>query len=233
VVIRVVCAHVQQGTRLVYVSLCKNTTIPRMRTHPGYLAYRICDSHPRRPDDVVVATLWEDEESVQRFIQTAVGGVNWDAGTALLWETGVVVNAVVSYVDDDYRSLAKMGDAVAPFVQRRKASPWSLRLTDAQWLTLAPILDSVGARQSRRGRPRVDNRPIFDAILGVIATGSYWREVTGGVAAATAWRRFNAWEGTGVWERAWRILLSALDSKTRQDLVLALLDCAHAPVRRP
>jgi transposase len=205
-----------------------------MRTGLGYLAHRICDSHARRPDDVVFATLWDDGASVQRFIHSRVGGVNWDVVAALPWEVGVVIGAVVTYVDADYRSLLEMGRAVAPYVhQRRGPSAWTLRLTDAQWLLIAPILDPIGARQDRRGRPRVDNRPIFDGVLGVVATGSYWREVTKGVSPATAWRRFDAWEQAGVWDQVWRILLPALDPQSGQELVLDFLDCARAPARRP
>jgi transposase len=205
-----------------------------MRTQLGYLAYRICDSHAHRPDDVVFATLWESRASVQEFIHSGVGGVNWDVVAALPWEVGVVIGAVVTYVDADYRSLLDMGRAVAPFVRQRRDPPaWTQRMTDAQWLLIGPILDPVGARLDRRGRPRVANRPIFDGVLGVVATGSYWREVVAGVSAATAWRRYTEWEQNGRWDQAWSILLPALDPQTRQQLVLDFLDCARAPARRP
>jgi hypothetical protein len=61
----------------------------------------------------------------------------------------------------------------------------------------------------------------------------FWREVSPGVAAATAWRRYTEWEQSGAWEEAWRILLPALDPLAQQDLLLNFLDCAHAPLRRP
>jgi transposase len=203
-----------------------------MQALPGFLSYRICAPHEKQPDHVVFATLWEDMQSIQAFTEAHVAGVNWRAVTVLPWEAGVVVSAVVSCMNDDYTSLSAMERDVAPYVRKRAPSSAPLLLTDTQWRALAPLLAPVGAHQSRRGRPRIDDRPVFDAVLTVIATGLFWRQTPLGVAPATGWRRYTEWEKTGAWTEAWQAMLHVLDPESRQDLVLDFLDRARAPMRR-
>jgi transposase len=231
-VIRVIRALIQRGMRLHYIQLCKSTTIAHMQALPGYQNYRICDPHDNQPDHVVFATLWRDMHSIQAFTEAHVSGVNWRAVTILPWEAGIVVSAVVSYVNDDYASLLAMGREVAPYVGKRATTSPPLPVTDAQWRALEPLLAPVGAHQIRRGRPRIDDRRVYAAVLTVIARGLFWRQIPLGVAPATGWRRYTEWERRGSWEVAWQAMLLALDTEARQNLVLDFLDRARAPMRR-
>jgi transposase/heme-degrading monooxygenase HmoA len=231
-VIRVCLAHIQQGKRHEYVQLSRARTISQMQGHEGYVRHHICESHPKRPNHVVIATLWRDRASVQQFIRIQVGGVDWDNAQALPWETSVVVKAVISYVEDDYQSLKNLWNEVSPYVRQRAADSAPFRLTDAQWQVIAPILDPALLGPTRRGRPRLDNRQIFDAVLTVIQGGLYWSLIPSGATTPTSWRRYREWEGTGAWEEAWQALLSTLDAQTRQMVVLHFLDCSHPPRRR-
>lgn len=231
-VIRVILAQVQQGKRLDYIHLCENVTVQNMQTYREYLNYRICDPQEKTPDTVVFATLWESATATQAFTQAHVAKANWAAVAILPWETDVVVSAKVSYVQDTYGSLITMWQALSPFVQQRAVLAPATRLTDAQWEMIAPILSPIAAGRVGRGRPRKNNRPLFDAVLTVILTGSYWSKVTPGATVPTAWRRYREWDMTGAWEQAWQALLETLDTQTRQTWVLDFLDCSHPPSRR-
>ncbi|HEY7093815.1 MAG TPA: transposase [Ktedonobacterales bacterium] len=233
-VIRVIRAHAQQGKRPDYIDICTNTTIPRMRQQPGYLDYRICAAHPKQPDRVVFATLWDNDAAVESFFRTHAAGMNWRTATTLPWEaqTNFLVSADVTYIYDDYRSLIAMAAHVAGYVQRRAAATPPPLVTNAQWQIVAPILASSLASPSGRGRPRKDDRPIFDGVLSVILTGSFWSNVPPPTNTTTAWRRYAEWELAGVWDQAWLALLQTLPAQMRQMWALDFLDCSHPPPRR-
>jgi transposase/heme-degrading monooxygenase HmoA len=231
-VIRVCLARLQQGKRHNYVQLCRTTTIPHMEAHEGYLRHHTCESHPKRPNQVVVATLWQDRASVQNFIQLRVGGVDWDTALALPWETNIVVQTIISYVDDDYQSLTNLWSDVAPYVRQRDTASAPFRITDEQWQVIAPILDPSLIGPARRGRPRLDNRFIFDAVFTVIHGGLFWSLIPSGASTPTSFRRYREWVASGAWEEAWQALLSTFDAQTHQTIVLNFLDRSHPPRRR-
>jgi transposase/heme-degrading monooxygenase HmoA len=211
-----------------------NTTIPRMRQQPGYLDYRICAAHSKQPDRVVFATLWENDAAVEAFFRTHVPELDWRTAAMLPWEAqaNLLVTADVTYIYDDYRSLIAMADHVADYVQRRVAATSPSSMTNAQWQILAPILANGLTSPPGRGRPRKDDRPIFDGVLSVILTGSFWSNVPPPTNATTAWRRYTEWELAGVWDQAWQALLQTLPAQIRQVWTLDFLDCSHPPPRR-
>src|SRR5947199_111573 len=96
------------------------------------------------------------------------------------------------------------------FRMQSQAGDIAHRICDAQGEKIAPILSPFAAGPAGRGRPRKDNRPLFDAALTVIMTGSYWNKVPPGAKIATVWRRYREWEATGAWEQAWQTLLETL-----------------------
>jgi tetratricopeptide (TPR) repeat protein len=72
-------------------------------------------------------------------------------------------------------------------------------LTDAQWAQIAALLPP---RPRRRGRPRADDRRTLDAILYVRRTGCAWAALPAELGdEATAHRRWQEWQATGLWER--------------------------------
>jgi transposase len=231
-VIRVVTARLIRGMRPEYVRLCDEKTIPLMGKVTGYLDRKICDSRAKRPDDVVFATLWREEQDIQVFVQTHADGGNWRDMKILPWEKDVVVDASVSLFHDDYTSLVTMWRTVSPVVEKRNGALDAVKLSDEQWQLIAPILDPVGASRIGRGRPRIHSRIALDAVLHVVLTGAFWYQIPNGVSAATSWRRFREWEDNGNWEQVWRNLLATVDAQTRQDWILSFLDCAHVPIKR-
>ena len=86
----------------------------------------------------------------------------------------------------------------------------SLLAGDGLWEVLEPLLPERPAR--RIGRPRVEDRVAFTAILFVLVSGLPWRFVPAdiGCSGVTAWRRLRDWQAIGVWARLHRELLRRL-----------------------
>ena len=73
------------------------------------------------------------------------------------------------------------------------------KLSDKQWSIIEPMLP----RQNfvRGGRPRKNDRQIFEAIRWILTTGAQWNELPVKYGSGkTAWKRFTAWKRTGVWK---------------------------------
>lgn len=106
------------------------------------------------------------------------------------------------------------------------ASMWKVR--DELWEAVEPMLP-VTEPSPEGGRPRVDDRVCFNAIVFVLFTGIAWRHLPGemGCSPATAHRRLTAWQEAGVFERLHRRLLEALNGAGRIDWDTAVIDGSH------
>lgn len=92
-----------------------------------------------------------------------------------------------------------------------------LRVDDGLWAVLESLLPERVPR--RIGRPRVDDRIAFRAILFVLVTGVPWRLLPSeiGCSGDTAWRRLRDSQAAGVWNRLHRELLRRLNALGRLD----------------
>jgi transposase len=89
--------------------------------------------------------------------------------------------------------------------------PTIWRVDDALWALLAPILASTKARK-KPGRPRRDDRAIFDGLIWLARTGSQWAALPREFGPkSTVHERFTEWVTTGALERAWAALLHEYD----------------------
>ena len=90
-----------------------------------------------------------------------------------------------------------------------------------------PLLPERPAR--RIGRPRVDGRVAFTAILFVLLTGLPWRLVPQeiGCSGVTAWRRLREWQAAGVWARLHRELLWRLNATGQLDWSVGVVDASR------
>ena len=95
-----------------------------------------------------------------------------------------------------------------------KDDPTIWRVDDALWALLAPILASDKPRK-KPGRPRRDDRAIFDGLIWLARTGSQWSQLPREFGPkSTVHERFTEWVATGALERAWAVLLPSTTGRS-------------------
>ncbi len=93
-----------------------------------------------------------------------------------------------------------------------KDDPTIWRADDRLWAKLAPVLASTKARK-KPGRPRRDDRAIFDGLIWLARTGSQWAALPRAFGPkSTVHERFSEWVASGALERAWAVLLTEYDA---------------------
>jgi transposase len=92
-----------------------------------------------------------------------------------------------------------------------KDDPTIWRVDDVLWALLEPVLRSTKERK-KPGRPRRDDRTIFDGLIWLARTGSQWSQLPREFSPkSTAHERFAEWVASGALERAWAVLLREYD----------------------
>jgi transposase len=106
------------------------------------------------------------------------------------------------------------------------ASMWQVR--DELWDVIAPLVP-VHERDPRGGRPRVDDRVCFGAVMFVLFTGIAWQHLPRelGCSPATAHRRLKEWQAAGVFAALHRELLRRLNAAGKIDWSMAVVDGSH------
>ena len=98
-----------------------------------------------------------------------------------------------------------------------KDDPTIWRVDDALWGEIAPIL-RVDKPREKPGRPRRDDRAIFDGLIWLARPGSQWSQRPREFGPkSTVHERFTEWVETGRLERAWAVLLRAYDGELGLD----------------
>jgi len=93
-----------------------------------------------------------------------------------------------------------------------KDDPTIWRVDDELWALLAPVLRSTKARK-KPGRPRRDDRTIFDGLIWLARTGAQWSQLPREFGPkSTVHERFTEWTMSGALERAWAVLLREYDA---------------------
>ena len=94
-----------------------------------------------------------------------------------------------------------------------KDDPTIWRADDALWARLEPIL-RVDKPRKKPGRPRRDDRAIFDGLVWLARTGSQWSQLPREFGPkSTVHERFSEWVETGALARAWAVLLREYDGE--------------------
>jgi transposase len=103
---------------------------------------------------------------------------------------------------------------------------WQVR--DEVWEVVAPLVP-VHEPDPRGGRPRVDDRVCFGAIVFVLFTGIAWQHLPRelGCSPATAHRRLKEWQAAGVFAALHRELLRRLNAAGLIDWTTAVADGSH------
>jgi transposase len=101
-------------------------------------------------------------------------------------------------------------------------SVWAVR--DELWEIFRELLPRRDSQ--RTGRPRVKDRVAFNAVVYVLVTGIAWRHLPPelGCSPATAHRRLQEWERSGVWQRLHRELIRRLNAAGRLDWSSGVID---------
>jgi transposase len=84
-------------------------------------------------------------------------------------------------------------------------------LTDEQWRKIEPLIPKkpIGPKG---GRPRANDRLVFEGILWILRTGARWKDLPERYPnPSTCWRRLREWYETDVLKEMWRAFLSELD----------------------
>lgn len=123
-----------------------------------------------------------------------------------------------------------------------KDDPTLWQVDDALWATLAPIL-TIDKPRKKPGRPRRDDRAIFDGLIWLARTGSQWSQLPRSFGPkSTVHERFTEWVATGNLAQAWAVLLREYDAELGLDwswlaadgcIVKAPFGKKGALVRRP
>lgn len=99
----------------------------------------------------------------------------------------------------------------------KKDDPTIWRVDDALWALLEPVLRSTKERK-KPGRPRRDDRALFDGLIWLTRTGSQWSQLPREFGPkSTVHERFTEWVKTGSLERAWGVLLHEYDAEIGLD----------------
>jgi transposase/quinol monooxygenase YgiN len=224
VILRVFQARLKPGRRAAYEQLCRATTFPMMRAAPGCLAVQIAASTARRPEELVIVSVWKDLASVRAFV-----GERWEEVLILPGEAELMEEARVQHFDESYRSLVAMRRALADAALRNELAVTSAPLSETQWERIRPLLPA----SERTGRPRADDRRTLEGILYVLRTGCRWHDLPAAYGSAvTCWRRFTQWEADGTWEQVWHELLGTLDTQGKLAWAQAFLDSRFVPTKR-
>lgn len=86
-----------------------------------------------------------------------------------------------------------------------------VRLTDAQWSRLEPLLLR---KKTARGRPPRPHRGVVEAMLWILRTGAPWRDLPSAYGSwKTVYTRFSRWSASGALAQLFEALARERDGE--------------------
>ena len=105
-------------------------------------------------------------------------------------------------------------------------------VTDEQWAKIEPLIPKP-ERNLKGGRPRADDRLVFEGILWVLKTGARWKDLPDRYPhPSTCWRRLRQWYEQDVLKDMWRAFLSELDHEGILDWDEVFVDGSFFPAKK-
>jgi transposase len=101
-------------------------------------------------------------------------------------------------------------------------------VSDELWGLIEPLLPPPSPRL-KGGRPAKPNRAVLKGILFVLQSGIPWEMLPpemGCGCGMTCWRRLQAWQQVGVWQKLHHVLLNRLGQADQIDWSRAAIDAA-------
>lgn len=103
-------------------------------------------------------------------------------------------------------------------------------IDDQLWEVIEPLLPPPKRRRFRYpGRKPLEPRKALTGIVFVFRTGIPWNELPeemGCGSGVSCWRRLEAWQKAGVWEKLHQVLLNKLREADKIDWSRATMDSA-------
>jgi len=113
------------------------------------------------------------------------------------------------------------------------SKPWDV--SDRLWELIEPLLPKTTRRFRYPGRKRIGDRETLSGILFVLYTGVAWRHLPlelGFGSGATCYRRLDAWQRAGVWDRLHQLLLTQLHQAGELEWSRAVVDGSHVQAKK-
>lgn len=105
-------------------------------------------------------------------------------------------------------------------------------LNDEQWKTIESLF-AEPQMTSYGGRPRVSSRQCLEGVLWVLRSGARWKDLPIHYPSpATCWRRLKEWTESGVFLKAWHMLLRQLDEFRDINWDEAIADGTFSPAKK-
>src|SRR5258708_10501424 len=94
-------------------------------------------------------------------------------------------------------------------ISMARTHPW--KVSDVFWEHVKPLLPTAPSH-AKGGRPRMDDRRAFEAIIYVLRTGIQWNALPRELGASlTVHDRFQEWEQAGLFKTLWQAGLQTYD----------------------
>jgi putative transposase len=101
----------------------------------------------------------------------------------------------------------------APAEAPVRDDPTIWEVDDALWAALRPLL-VIAKPRKKSGRPRADDRPIFNGLIWLARTGAQWERLPRRFGPkSTAHARLQEWVAHDGLARAWALLLERYDGE--------------------
>jgi len=95
-------------------------------------------------------------------------------------------------------------------------------LTNEQWEQMEALLPKAN---TKRGRPAQDHRQLLNGMIWVLRTGAPWRDMPERYGKwTTIYSRFQRWRKSGVWDKMFAKLQTALDVESNVDWEIHFID---------
>jgi transposase len=110
-----------------------------------------------------------------------------------------------------------------------------VRVPDALWAELEPLIPRPARRFRHPGRKRFDERACLEGLLTVLRYGIPWKalpQTEGEPSGKTCWRRLDEWERAGVWAQLLARLQARLAEAGEIDWQRAIVDATFVPAKK-
>ena len=102
-------------------------------------------------------------------------------------------------------------------------------ISDKQWNMIQPHLP----KPAKTGRPRDEDRKIFNGIVYVLTTGCRWQDMPKRYGDdSTANRRLSSWQRQGVWKKILACTIKSAHRSGRLQLQKISVDSSSIPAKK-